>query len=130
GEFEQTVGTLHRTVQGDWKTDKPGLCCLGVLCELAAKEGHVQKRETDNGYLYDGEADELPPSVMDWAGLTEANPEVEYEMTPEEFEAAEFDPSYDSAFRWSSLAELNDSFRFDFKRIAGVIRANMLEGGV
>lgn len=57
-----------------------GLCCLGVLCELARAEGVVSlnKYKDDEGpqYTYNGEFEVLPTEVAEWAGLGENNPVV------------------------------------------------------
>lgn len=57
-----------------------GLCCLGVLCELARAEGVVSlnkyKGDTGTKYTYDGEFEILPAEVVEWAGLDDKNPAV------------------------------------------------------
>jgi hypothetical protein len=78
GEYEQGRGYL-RTSDGKF-------CCLGVLCDLAAKAGVVRVSESDDfayGALY-GLEDQvfgLPAEVRDWAGggLT---PEPYVKFTP------------------------------------------------
>lgn len=60
GEYKQGTGLLHRD-------DK--FCCLGVLCDLHAKEtGNLwEGSEHSSHYLY---ALVIPPGeVMEWAGL-------------------------------------------------------------
>lgn len=54
-------------------------CCLGVLCDLAVKNGIRVDLKWDPGLdseilLYDGKATKLPSSVMYWARLKENNP--------------------------------------------------------
>lgn len=72
GEYSQTTGHLR---------DDVGYCCLGVLCDLAAKEGIGQW--TDDGtFLTGGEMDNnsVPPdNVVVWAGLQSPNPLIEPE---------------------------------------------------
>lgn len=62
GEYQQGNGCLHQ----DGK-----FCCLGVLCDLHAKE-------TGNEWLWDvlylGEKNYLPVEVQKWAGLPDKNP--------------------------------------------------------
>lgn len=74
GDYKQGTGRLRR--QGD--DDGPDeFCCLGVLCELAVKDGVVERRDPPTGvtcYSYganDDEADSvvLPESVAAWVGL-------------------------------------------------------------
>lgn len=69
GEFRQGNGKLTVVVD-----DVPRHCCLGVLCELAARRG-VVSRATRNGRVsYDGAVNYLPEVVVRWAGLWETNP--------------------------------------------------------
>lgn len=86
GEFEQCKEALR---VGD------KFCCLGVLSELAVRDGVIEPgealQETDwrasrgNGetvYIYGGETGHLSDAVAEWAGLMslddwdEANPET------------------------------------------------------
>lgn len=76
GEFEQSTGALCE-VDG-------GYCCLGVLSELAVREGVAEKwlREEDEGIYHFGKkkgdksSEFLPVSVRKWAGLVSDNPAV------------------------------------------------------
>lgn len=130
GDYQQTKGKLHREESNG--INKPGYCCLGVLCEIAVQEGIVSVIETRDGYDFygadgrTGHEDDLPIEVQTWAGLNDPSPEVEYEMTPDEFDSADMSEGFDSPVRTDSLAELNDEFEYDFKRIAGIIRDNFL----
>lgn len=56
GEYKQTQDTLR---------DSTGFCCLGVLCDLAAKDGGAQWRESDNdgGFSYNGKFS-VPPTPI------------------------------------------------------------------
>lgn len=84
-----------------------GYCCLGVLCEIAIKEGlPLQKQQaiSKGAYYYDGECRILPPKVSKWASLKTDNPMVKYD---------------DDRF---PLAELND-YKLSFKKIADLIEA-------
>lgn len=67
GEFEQ--GRNQLCIQGE-KHDR--FCCLGVLCELHA-------RETDQyweGVQYIGTTTTLPNIVVKWAELNDDNPDI------------------------------------------------------
>jgi hypothetical protein len=64
GAYKQGTGRLHDTYRGEDR-----FCCLGVLCDLAAREGVVNVRSSGPDILYDDEADVLPQSVMDWSGV-------------------------------------------------------------
>lgn len=72
GEYKQGVGGLHSG--NTW-------CCLGVICDLAAKAG-IGHWEDGQGYLYFMAAGEstydYPPSpVVNWAGLDISNPRIQ-----------------------------------------------------
>lgn len=68
--------------QGKYKlrTEDDKFCCLGVLCDLAEKQGIISEpvkifyepdaEEKDLfKYYYDNESESLPKSVMKWAGI-------------------------------------------------------------
>ena len=68
---------------GDYKQHKKRLtsanrsahCCMGVLCEVAIKEGvrlHIEKRLDKSRRVtlyYSGMPNTLPPVAMKWAGM-------------------------------------------------------------
>lgn len=91
-------------------------CCLGVLCDLAVKEGVIpepsQHPDDASVRIYNLWSASLPPEVRDWAGMSDGNPYVDLP-----------DPDLPSA----SLAFLNDTSRYDFNSIAALIRHNFLE---
>jgi len=67
GEYRQTQLLLHC---GD------SFCCLGVLCDLAIKQGlgldknQIGDPTSDSDrFAYDGFDSTLPPRVLEWAGL-------------------------------------------------------------
>ena len=68
GDYEQTKNFLH---------DKKGFCCLGVACDLYAKEtGKGKWNEDSSIYVFglrDGtmESTVLPWSVKQWLGLVD-----------------------------------------------------------
>ena len=87
GEYLQGAHRLKRT-DADGQT---AYCCLGVLCDLAVKEGVIPEPVNidlinDNpvwSYGITGEGDDrdsswttLPDSVQEWAGLHENDPVV------------------------------------------------------
>lgn len=129
GEYKQANGVLR----DEWG----GFCCLGVLCDLADKEGlplRVYPPEPDvdwsavragdvpepkNGsaaaWIYD-ENEELPPeSVVEWAGLPTDNPTVD---APEDANA------FIGNNGKTTLADLNDH-GFSFSAIADIIEAQL-----
>lgn len=78
GEYEQGRGYL--AVDGKY-------CCLGILCELAHAEG-ITNKATHQGtyaeYSVYGKgmsAGVLPSEVIEWAGLSSDNPELEIDDT-------------------------------------------------
>jgi len=80
GEYSQTTGRLR---------DGDSYCCLGVLCDIAVKEGVIQPWElvkVSYGYRYGfnvpvvesegetyNESSVLPYEVRIWAGMKHAN---------------------------------------------------------
>jgi hypothetical protein len=67
GEYKQTDGYL--SMNGKF-------CCLGVLCELAVKDGVIPPAENRDGFLHYGEdfSYVLPPrEVADWAGVDKSD---------------------------------------------------------
>lgn len=72
GDYPQ--GTGHLNYDGEF-------CCLGVLCELAAKAGVVGRTTNDSGIHVQygdslaGEDEEFPSDpILDWAELSTGNP--------------------------------------------------------
>lgn len=109
GEYSQATGAL---------TDGQGFCCLGVLCEIAVADGVIAKEDrsyynpdTSDGKLYYEDA-ELPELVMNWAGVTSANPYTHIDVPADK-------PSFNDK---ASYSELNDDMGYDFHQIADVIR--------
>lgn len=99
GEYKQGYGTLSRDNE---------FCCLGVLCDLAVKEGvtELTNWETIDGALvYDQETAVLPFSVRKWAEIDQAQGV---------FSGAE-------QINGAALSELNDSGKFSFNKIADLI---------
>jgi hypothetical protein len=75
GNFPQTAGNLH---------DSEGFCCLGVLCEVALRNGVRLTTDTfveDEGlttiWKYNENSDFPPAEVNEWIGLQD-NEDGEY----------------------------------------------------
>jgi hypothetical protein len=133
GEFTQGRQWL-KTVSDDGQAKH---CCLGVLCELAKREGVVTEVPAPSqpvGLEWDpavgagargfSRADDgaasrtiLPYAVAQWAGLEEPNPAVEASFTHPETGLVQTDPQL--------LALLNDVARFDFDGIAEAIERSL-----
>lgn len=107
GKYKQGQGALRT---GD------GYCCLGVLCELAVKEGVAIRDQLFYGSPVDFRSDRedlvLPLVVSAWAGLSSVSPEVPSQIG---------EGSRDKV----GLAELNDTYGADFERIADVIEEQL-----
>ena len=102
GEYSQNQNSLR---QGN------SFCCLGVLCDVAIKNGvDLKIYEDDNIYFYDEACEVLPKKVIDWAELNDDNPIVEMNEDGKEGEY--------------SLAELNDS-EYNFNQIADIIEEQL-----
>jgi len=118
GEYQQGKGVLRKNGK---------LCCLGVLCELAVKDGVITSAISypDDDYSFTeygefGEELNLPLAVMGWAGLDSSNPEVDLSSAPE---GVIFKPGGNvSSTESPSLAGINDSGT-PFAVIADVIDA-------
>lgn len=60
GKYAQTKGALR---------DRNGYCCLGVACDLYAKDtGEAWKKDAD-GYQFLYNVGSLPQQVCEWLGL-------------------------------------------------------------
>lgn len=108
GRYTQGQGQLARR----GPEDEVSYCCLGVLCELAAEAGAVQRRVPADywaGIHYSGETALLPEKVKEWAGI-----------------ASSFD-RYEVWYRGlrtsATFMEMNDAMKFSFEDIADVIDA-------
>lgn len=100
GEYKQGIGRLRYDTD-----DGTSYCCLGVLCDLAEKEGitRLHLGEEESYAHYDDDADLLPPSVMRWAGLDDSDTEI----------------------RGYELTYYNDESQFSFNEIADLIEENL-----
>ncbi len=85
GKYTQTTGKLNRLVDHD-KTPA-GLCCLGVLCELAIEAG-VEMRVRDEALAdspnmawryYAENNNTLPAVVRIWSGMTSDDGGLHYD---------------------------------------------------
>lgn len=106
GEYKQTDSVLSQ---------KGRYCCLGVLCELAVKDGVIPPATTSDGLAHYGElsAYVLPPhEVREWAGV-EGNWTVATDRVELSAEALDL---------WDDeripLSYLNDSIGMSFEEIA------------
>lgn len=102
GKFQQGYGKLHY----ENKDGEQKFCCLGVLCELAVKEGVISPSEKYNrDYEYDGADATLPEAVLDWVGIKDDC----------------------GSMKKGSLVSRNDSRKYSFERIADIIESKSSE---
>lgn len=107
GDYSQTKEVLKGA---------EGYCCLGVLCEIAVKDGIVIER--DGVYIsVEDESDfnhaELPDAVVEWAELPNYNPATTVDYTRPR-----------PAERKALFSELNDDMDYDFNQIAEAIESD------
>lgn len=110
GKYQQGSSALR---EGD------RFCCLGVLCDIAEKEGVVKSQSLTLGTnkvaygtgdtVTDRSVNYLPREVMEWAGLEHFNPPVKHP---------------NDAGVTVSLAGLNDS-GWDFDTISRIIQKEL-----
>lgn len=96
------------------KTTK-GYCCLGVLCDLAVREGIVTTSVSSYGVITFGIYEEdglLPGEVQEWAGIATRSPQVKY------VNKAVFEDDL------NHLADINDRGS-SFEEIANLIEAQL-----
>lgn len=76
GKYPQATGSLCRlSYDDDGNSRVAGWCCLGVLCDLAIKDGvKMSVSESGGQRCYDSENGTLPRAVQVWAGLDATNP--------------------------------------------------------
>lgn len=94
-----------------------GYCCLGVLCDLYAKENNKEwgdYRILGDGYDFEDYFDFPPQSVIEWAGLSNKNPAVEVVYDEEDEPFSDNEP----------LASLNDK-GMPFDEIANLISSQL-----
>jgi len=115
GEYEQGSEKL-RSVSG--------YCCLGVLCDIYAKETNTEwefrgNEETNlqpmDYWYFDDQSEFLPESVMDWAGLSLNCLVVKIDVEEDD---------EDPWFYNEGLAELNDS-GYTFNDLSKLIEAQL-----
>jgi hypothetical protein len=127
GEFEQGKTAL--------KTNEGSYCCLGVLCELAVREGVAVAvpsigeaavfYEHSTNYFGPGpdwdsdgmESGLLPEVVQKWAGLLDSNPNVRHQLPQ--------DDQVPGLNEISCLADLNDNRDLSFEAIAAIIEEQL-----
>lgn len=114
GEYPQTTGTLR---------DGVGFCCLGVVCDVAVKQGVIPEPIRNSaGWHYGARKKSthlLPPAVRRWAGLDETATRKKIKV-PDPEELGYESEEYAEALRQSALTCLNDNGA-TFEDIAKII---------
>ncbi|HSV40043.1 MAG TPA: hypothetical protein VLI04_14890, partial [Nocardioidaceae bacterium] len=86
GQDVQTQGTLKRMRQVECDDRPAGLCCLGVLCEVAVAEGVIPPATVHGEWHignYGGDVASLPHAVVKWAETDSSVPVVTYDGAPQ-----------------------------------------------
>jgi hypothetical protein len=140
GQYAQTKGKLCR-VSGDDENRQEAYCCLGVLCEVAIKDGlNLTVAYDGDTKVYNNDESVLPYVVQQYYGLELDNPALDF-GGKEALETGELDyylaRQYGSSTRGKqemgkliddapkfkmSAATLNDQADWNFAQIAKAFR--------
>lgn len=78
GKYTQTRGVLNRTIESSERSGTPvGMCCLGVLCDVFAKEGLGEWKgidvDGDRKFIYKDhtQVTQPPYSLLEEIGLSD-----------------------------------------------------------
>lgn len=93
GEYEQSHGCLRTDFRGK------SFCSLGVLCDLAAKDGGAKWERFGDAHYYRKSATSLPDVMVKFLDLRG---------------------------HMFNLVEMNDYLKWNFKQIAGYIEKELL----
>lgn len=109
GDYKQAQGNLAAI---NTREGTIGFCCLGVLCDVAMRNGvDVEARYVPGSHggliTYNSSVGVLPGAVQDWAGLSVPNPT----LSDGEISTA--------AAIW------NDGYDASFEKIADLIEASL-----
>ena len=95
-----------------------GFCCLGVLCDVHAKEFNKDSWIVDGCNKYNNHDETLPDVVCEWAGLIAGSASISPSLAY--FRVGEYIDKDDNNIR-KTLADLNDEKGKNFNEIADVI---------
>lgn len=108
GEYLQGKTALKRIVG---ENEKPRYCCLGVLCDLYAKEKNIEWQKAESvdpeKQMLLNSCSYLPNDIQIWSGLNQPNPIIRAEFSDEQ------------------LSSLNDIREFSFNQIAYMIEEQL-----
>lgn len=103
GKYKQAQESLRVNLKPNNKRPEYGFCCLGVLCDLAAKDGGERWKVADwHSGSYLGEEGELPIVIQEFMGMSDTD--------------------------CNNLVTLNDTQGASFVRIAEYIRMEIMPG--
>ncbi len=114
GKYKKTTGALRKNLG----KDKVGYCCLGVLCDLYAKEVGGTWNSTSDFVVSKKEISisVLPQSVRDWAGLKSSEGDFGVEGVKRKTKGS----------KYSTLTDINDVMeKKGFNYIADVIEKHL-----
>lgn len=112
GKYRQTQGALCTY---SYSGKRRQYCCLGVLCDLHAKETGNKIVNNNGSYEYFNHNVDLPNEVMRWAGILGIDGQFKKAIKVPNEDQDEDPDEYDT------LANLNDDAEYNFKQIADVI---------
>lgn len=128
GKFPQATGTLCALNE---KGERLGYCCLGVLIELAIKDGvqiEVKAEPLSGHVVYGRQTGHLPLEVMQWAGLDQANPQLRPEIYADDVKPCDVCGEKHGSSpvqRSISATAANDDALLNFDQIADLIKENL-----
>lgn len=132
GEYDQGRGYLNTNT---------GLCCLGVLCELAVQDGVINPGVKERGFVAyedprdvevngsynDKPYDQMPPpAVMEWVGLDPEHPKAVATVGEWIYDEVGYDGREEQVTKPVELVHLNDEEGFSFSQIAAALRETYL----
>jgi hypothetical protein len=106
GNYKQISGQLREADYNEFDKDEhgrpkvvavKGFCCLGVLCDIAAKDGGEQWNDVAYNSLNDSDS-ELPKKIRDYLGLDDTMVQHLIDMND---------------VHWSSFSEIADEIEFN-----------------
>jgi hypothetical protein len=113
GKFKQIRGRLG---------SKQGHCCLGVACEIAVRHGVTSANRDQNFYVYEGQSNLMPFSVLDFFGF--ATPDGLICAPESDIKSESILSGYRSSLagEYRTLASMNDGGA-TFAEIADIIES-------
>lgn len=128
GQYEQIGDMLCCALTNEPDPGRWGYCCLGVACDVKDPKGwRIAKNRGFYEATYDNEVAALPTSVIRWLWDLPDDADIMIRsgyISPHDPYVLVSPRSGDKK-RWVALSELNDSYNWDFNRIADVIEEQL-----